>query len=970
MKGDFTRSTFRPAKHYSGVLMQQGRVQLDADWNEQNDIVRHRTETEAVDVVGPSGAPKGNAGFSIFTSPATLPAAEQARLTALGVLPLTPGNFLIGAGRYYVDGMLCENDGTTSFTSQLDLPGTTPIASDGVYIAYLDVWQRHLTALDDPSIRETALGGPDTATRSRTVWQVKLVRAGNVGASIDCASAVPALNTATQPSGGRLTARAQPQATQTDPCIIPASAGYRRLENQLYRVEVHREGNIGTATFKWSRENGSVAAAITAAQGTRITVSDVGADAVRGFKSGDWVEIVDDRGDLNGTPGTLVQIDSVDPATRVITTRAVVPTIADADLRWRPKLRRWDQSGNTATANGVTTASGFLGLEDGVEVRFTGNAFKSGDYWLIAARTETGTIEWPLDASNAPLEQPPVGIGHHYARLAVLQSVNGTVTVIDDCRQLFPPLTAIDASDVRFDNGVCDLIDATTVQEALNALCIKEQGCCAITVAPRPGWEAVFDRIADGADAHLCFQAGSYAVEAPIVLRNKGHITISGCGLGTRIVAAGHERVFEFVGCRSVTLHDFYAEGGTTGSQNDQKRLNGVLTATDCGNVTIESVSLRCAAGADRAATCITVRNGFSGTGGVGSARIRSCDLAVGHQQSGILLVNMERAQVEDNAITVVARPARLALSNLLRTDKRIRAGLRKQILSNLRPTVTRETDDATVPGTAPNVTGGTFKTGFRFDTQLFLGSSTQLNIGGRSLTLSTPNALAKRWASLIEAEGPARMTSDREALKYINRLADSILLGRITTEAATPFRRWLDEILLPNTAVASQGIVVGGSIARDVRVLNNTIEGALQGVHIGVSHREASAGTPDSAGTVTVAGNTIGVSLAPELMRERHGIFAGNIDSLIVRDNYIRVTRPRGTEKMRVEGVRIFGHLGRLAIARENHLVNVNIGIVVQPLPPLPQGRSQWLVADNMSPGAQVPVLAPAQVRKVENYS
>jgi hypothetical protein len=33
MKGDFTRNTFVPSKSFSRVLMQQGRVQLDADWN-------------------------------------------------------------------------------------------------------------------------------------------------------------------------------------------------------------------------------------------------------------------------------------------------------------------------------------------------------------------------------------------------------------------------------------------------------------------------------------------------------------------------------------------------------------------------------------------------------------------------------------------------------------------------------------------------------------------------------------------------------------------------------------------------------------------------------------------------------------------------------------------------------------------------------------------------------------------------
>ena len=58
MKGDFSRRTFNPRKHYAGVLMQQGRVQTDADWNEQGDIQRRRVRIEARDVIGPCGGPE------------------------------------------------------------------------------------------------------------------------------------------------------------------------------------------------------------------------------------------------------------------------------------------------------------------------------------------------------------------------------------------------------------------------------------------------------------------------------------------------------------------------------------------------------------------------------------------------------------------------------------------------------------------------------------------------------------------------------------------------------------------------------------------------------------------------------------------------------------------------------------------------------------------------------------------------
>ena len=41
MKGDFARVTFDPSRHYSQVFQQQGRVLLEADWNEQAHIQLH-----------------------------------------------------------------------------------------------------------------------------------------------------------------------------------------------------------------------------------------------------------------------------------------------------------------------------------------------------------------------------------------------------------------------------------------------------------------------------------------------------------------------------------------------------------------------------------------------------------------------------------------------------------------------------------------------------------------------------------------------------------------------------------------------------------------------------------------------------------------------------------------------------------------------------------------------------------------
>ena len=55
MKGDFSRIRFNPAKEYTAVLKQQGRVDLDSDANEQSAIDLYRTAKINVDVIGEFG---------------------------------------------------------------------------------------------------------------------------------------------------------------------------------------------------------------------------------------------------------------------------------------------------------------------------------------------------------------------------------------------------------------------------------------------------------------------------------------------------------------------------------------------------------------------------------------------------------------------------------------------------------------------------------------------------------------------------------------------------------------------------------------------------------------------------------------------------------------------------------------------------------------------------------------------------
>ncbi len=65
MKGDFSRFNIDARHRYRRVLMQQGRVQLDADWNEQARIAARQHEVAVADLLGPSAAPVGRAGFAL-----------------------------------------------------------------------------------------------------------------------------------------------------------------------------------------------------------------------------------------------------------------------------------------------------------------------------------------------------------------------------------------------------------------------------------------------------------------------------------------------------------------------------------------------------------------------------------------------------------------------------------------------------------------------------------------------------------------------------------------------------------------------------------------------------------------------------------------------------------------------------------------------------------------------------------------
>src|SRR6185436_4654683 len=167
----------------------------------------------------------------------------------------------------------------------------------------------------EPRLSDIALGSAvDTAMRSQIVWQVRSFKSSDIRVQMKTlvrldshpadVQGVPWLR-----NKPRLRVRIKPGARSKDPCRPSFATAWQGQENQLYRVEIHdgtppepvspvqnpeqgKAANYPTSpvekpgtpveggkpadqqavTFKWSRENGSVAARVAELKGAAVVI--------------------------------------------------------------------------------------------------------------------------------------------------------------------------------------------------------------------------------------------------------------------------------------------------------------------------------------------------------------------------------------------------------------------------------------------------------------------------------------------------------------------------------------------------------------------------------------------------------------------------------------------------------------------------------------------------------------------------
>lgn len=495
MGSDRARFTYDPRQQYRSVVMQQGRVTLEADWNEAEQIASEQMRREALDFVGPSGTPDN--GYAIL-----LPEPGTA----------APYDFSVGSGTMYVGGVRAYLPETIDYSSQPDWlntnnpsdpqdlsddavdwvpPGWVPsgapvpinlgggegIDTSGVAneFVYLYLREQEVSAFEDPDLADVALGGPDTAARTRLLQHI--VRLGCQGT--DCATGLNAAEVQWASQGlyfDASTMRLQSQDTlfvgfsdagqNSAPCQPQAQGGYLDPDNQLIRVQISRNDPItGNPTFLWGFDNASFLYCVTVTNTNPVTLKlrstpvdtnhqPVATQAVEILRSAAELSNGGFVAALSGFPVTLTQ--SYDQDEQSITLPAGVTLPAEfltASQSPSPQLflRVWQNQ--VVFTPGTPMPLGDTGVQVTLE---TGQTFHVGDYWQFAVRPSTPQTVYPERYQQ--FAQPPEGPRLWACPLGVIAWNGLQGTLASDCRNTF-----------------CNLVDLSK----------RQQGCCQISVSPQ-----------------------------------------------------------------------------------------------------------------------------------------------------------------------------------------------------------------------------------------------------------------------------------------------------------------------------------------------------------------------------------------------------------------------------------------------------------------------------------------------------
>lgn len=538
MATDVARVSYDPARHYTRVVSQQGRVTLEAEDNEEGTILGEERRHELLDIIGPAGTPDD--GYA---------------LSSTGGFDLT-----IGAGTMYVGGVRVQLDAPIDYAAQpdwLDHDGdrewlSVPNADQQPANEHvvLELIETDVTAVEDPVLREVALGGPDGAARTRILQRVRRLATD----ASDCAAATAGDDatwmgeglvydptTAQLSSATRLLVKWDAPEGPADPCEPSAQGGYLGAENQAIRVEVVSTSSDTPGVFDlvWGRDDASMLYRVTADASTNpvLTLQHSPVDDLHRPRAGQAVQLLRSAAALASTDAVVegyaaslngpvrVLSASYDPDLKTVQfpAPALAPEFTDPDQTPQLYLRAWEELKPDVALGDEITLTG-TGLKVVLSLDGDATDLHPGDFWIIGVRPATPDTVLPARLLRTP--QPPDGPRMWLCPLAVIAWGKGGLDILDDCRNPFDPLT-------KHDDGCC----------------------CTVTLRPRDAGrlQELVDKAVAHRNAHaraqrvtICLRPGRYLLDRPLVLKEThSHLHLEGCGEGAIFSAnPDHEKVF------------------------------------------------------------------------------------------------------------------------------------------------------------------------------------------------------------------------------------------------------------------------------------------------------------------------------------------------------------------------------------------------------------------------------------------
>jgi hypothetical protein len=992
---DITRAELDVRKHYAAGRLQQGRPILDADTNHASVLFEGERRLTNVDVIGPYGSPGD--GFRVGGQ------------TGSGDFTLAPGTIYLGGLPETLEpdasgqGMLFSRQTDWLQQAAQDRP---PAGTGGRHdLVVLEAWEQEVSAVEDGEMIDPALG-VDTSAWLRRMRRVHLM--ANVGTD-DCAAAMKRFldsvgslgpDNGVQ-TGTTLSAAFNDTQNQGDLCNPPIAGGYLGAENQAIRVEL-----LDGERLLWAYDNAAPLYRVSIdGTGHVLTLDTPPRDQAHWPVVNQTVEVIawsallpngeklaEIRGPMGGAApisyfttvtigfapgGQTITVADPPPAGFNAAWKGRFGTSLDDDEAGRKAFMRVWWRGDDVSALPISyTLDNAVALgSTGISVTIHGNQPRSGEYWTIAVRPKTPDQLYPWQLASG---RPPDGPRLFYAPLGIL-TWDG-VTPPHDCRPTFGPL-------------------------------INAGACCEVALNPDQDWQGRIQAAMQGGDVSLCFEPGTYEASSTIAF-SAHSVKITGAGAGsTKIIGAALECVVSFTSCPSVVLADIgVAAGRADSSLAGLKNLAGAVTCRDCADVQIERVTLACADADLRAASCLAIYHPLPPDNAPPQrfdARVRHSRFEVGHFQVGVLLVNPDRAVVEDDVV-VTAPAARAIAIGDLPNRKSVVARLGKALVWNMKissaavPTTRKARQRvrrrqamllrlrapsgqvAAPPGGGQAIpTGGEASPGvggrqsaaqavaneqaLSVRPLALLSADPTLNLnlqqaglahvkaafGTLHLSFLSSDRLGNAWTDALQAAKIDQNSSAARVRLAVKQIANNALMQPHTVAPA--FGNWVASVLPLLYSTSSQGIVVGGDLANDVRIQGNTIDGTVQGIHVGLSDLKVHPHAAHLiAGRVQITGNTIHLRLTPETWGDRHGIFLGCVNSAVVQDNHVDVTSTAsqvgGTPAQPIQAVKVAGHFGPLVLVERNSMSGFTNGIYTdQDTRSIPAG-TLWKVAENVS--------------------